>query len=135
MHSHRLAGLLFLVLAVDPVVGLFHAFAKKVARKLYTVKGVVKVHTDVAADVAVVTPQKKKALDSKALWAAAQKAGFQPVRLEGPSGKFEPDPKSLSAWWADTSRTSTRSTRCAIWPAAAARKWSWAAVRSISVLA
>ena len=68
--------------------------AKKVSRKLYAVKGVVKVRTDVAADVAVVTPQKKKKLDAKALWSAAQKAGFQPVRLEGPAGKYQPDPKT-----------------------------------------
>ena len=68
--------------------------AKKISRKLYAVKSVVKVRTDVAADVAIVTPQKNKKLDTQALWSAAQKAGFQPVRLEGPAGKYEPDPKT-----------------------------------------
>lgn len=68
--------------------------AKKIASKLYTVKGVMKVRTDVKADVAIVTPQKKKQLSTKALWAASQKAGFQPVLLEGPTGKFEADPKT-----------------------------------------
>ena len=68
--------------------------AKKIARRLYTVKGVVKVRTDVKADVAVVTPQAKKTLDVKALWSAAEKAGFPPVRLVGPAGTFEPDPKT-----------------------------------------
>ena len=68
--------------------------AKKIASKLYTVKGVVKVRTDVKADVAIVTPEKKKQLSTKSLWSASQKAGFQPVLLEGPAGKFEPDEKT-----------------------------------------
>ena len=68
--------------------------AKKIARKLYVVKGVVKVRTDVKANVAIVTPQAKKTLHVKALWAAAQKAGFPPLKLVGPSGAFEPDPKT-----------------------------------------
>ena len=68
--------------------------AKKIAGRLYTVKGVVKVRTDVKADVAIVTPQAKKKLSVKALWAAAQKSGFQPTLLEGPNGKYEADPKT-----------------------------------------
>ena len=68
--------------------------AKKMASKLYTVKGVVKVRTDVKAGIAIVSPQKKKKLDTKSLWSASQKAGCQPVLLEGPAGRFEPDPKT-----------------------------------------
>ena len=68
--------------------------AKKIAGRLYTVKGVVKVRTDVKADVAVITPQTKKKLSVKALWTAAQKSGFQPTLLEGPDGKYEADPKT-----------------------------------------
>ncbi|MCH8839611.1 MAG: heavy-metal-associated domain-containing protein [Planctomycetes bacterium] len=68
--------------------------AKKIARKLYAVKGVVKVRADVKANVAVVTPQAKKTLNVKALWAAARKAGFPPLKLVGPTGAFEPDPKT-----------------------------------------
>ena len=68
--------------------------AKKIARRLYTVKGVVKVRTDLKANVAIVSPQAKKTLDVKALWAAARKAGFPPVKLVGPEGTFEPDPKT-----------------------------------------
>jgi copper chaperone CopZ len=68
--------------------------AKKIARRLYTVKGVMNVRTDVAADVAIVSPQPKKTLDVKALWTAAQKAGFPPVKLVGPAGTFEPDPET-----------------------------------------
>lgn len=77
-------------------VGSLHckSCAKKVARKLYAVKGVVKVRADVKANVVVVTPQRKKQLDAKALWAAAQKAGFQPLKLAGPAGTFEPDAKT-----------------------------------------
>ena len=70
--------------------------AKKIAGRLYTVKGVVKVRTDVKADVAIVTPQTKKKLSVKALWIAAQKSGFQPILLEGPDGKYEADPKTKS---------------------------------------
>lgn len=65
--------------------------AKKISRRLYTVKGVLKVRTDVAADVAIVTPQAKKSLDVKSLWAAAKKAGFSPTKLVGPTGTFEAD--------------------------------------------
>lgn len=68
--------------------------AKKIARKLYAVKGVVKVRADVKADVVIVTPQTKKTIEVNALWTAAQKAGFPPVKLVGPTGTFEPDPKT-----------------------------------------
>ena len=68
--------------------------AKKISGKLFKVKGVVKVRSDIAADVVIITPQTKKKLSSKDLWKAAQKAGFQPMLLEGPGGKYEPDPKT-----------------------------------------
>ena len=68
--------------------------AKKIAGKLYKVKGVVKVRTDVGADIAIITPQKNKQLSIKSLWTASQKAGFQPELLEGPAGKYQPDAKT-----------------------------------------
>jgi copper chaperone CopZ len=68
--------------------------AKKIARKLYTVKGVAKVRSDVKANLVVITPQRKKQLDVKKLWAAATKAGFAPVKLAGPTGTFKPDEKT-----------------------------------------
>ena len=71
--------------------------AKKVARKVFTVKGVVRVKTDLKTDIAIVTAQAKKKLDPVALWSAAQKAGFPVLRLVGPDGTFEPDPKTKSA--------------------------------------
>ncbi len=62
--------------------------AKKIASRLYRVKGVMKVRTDVKADVAVITPQAKKQIDPKAAWSAVQAAGTQPTRLVGPQGTF-----------------------------------------------
>jgi copper chaperone CopZ len=71
--------------------------AKKIASKLYTVKGVVKVRTDLKADVAIVTPQSKKKLDPLALWKAAQTSGFPAVKLVGPAGTYLADPKTKAA--------------------------------------
>jgi copper chaperone CopZ len=68
--------------------------AKKIAGKLYRLKGVVKVRTDVKANLAVVTPQKKKQIDAKAAWAAVQSAGFSPSKLIGPQGTFVPNEKT-----------------------------------------
>ena len=71
--------------------------AKKVAGKLYAVKGVMKVRTNVKEDVAIITPQQKKNLDVNALWKAAQTAGFPPVKLIGPQGTYIADPKTKAA--------------------------------------
>ncbi len=68
--------------------------AKKVSSRLYKIKGVMKVRTDLKADVAVVTPQTKKQVDPKAVWAAVQAAGKQPVKLVGPQGTFVADAKT-----------------------------------------
>lgn len=68
--------------------------AKKVSSRLFKVKGVMKVRTDIKADVAVVTPQTKKDIDPKAAWAAVQAAGQVPVKLVGPQGTFVPDAKT-----------------------------------------
>ena len=71
--------------------------AKKIASKLYTVKGVVKVRTDLKADVAIVTPQNKKKLDPLTLWSAAKNSGFPAVKLVGPAGTYVLDPKTKEA--------------------------------------
>lgn len=68
--------------------------AKKVARKLYAVKGVTKVRTDLKIDVAIVTPQQNKELDAKALWAAAEASGILPIKLIGPGGIIEAEAKA-----------------------------------------
>jgi copper chaperone CopZ len=62
--------------------------AKKIAAKLYRVKGVVKVRTSVKENLAVVTPQAKKQIDPKAAWAAVAKAGFEPTKLVSPQGTY-----------------------------------------------
>jgi Cu+-exporting ATPase len=68
--------------------------ASKIARKLYTVPGVVKVTTNVKANTAVVTPQATKAPSPRAMWDAVEQAGFAPVRMQGPSGTFTSKPKT-----------------------------------------
>jgi len=71
--------------------------AKKIARKLYAVKSVTKVRTDLKANLAVVTPQKKKKLDPLALWTAAQASGFPAIKLIGPTGTYLPHPETKAA--------------------------------------
>jgi copper chaperone CopZ len=68
--------------------------AKKIAGKLYRLKGVVKVRTDVKKNLAIVTPQAKKIVDSKAAWAAVRSAGFKPTKLIGPQGTFVANAKT-----------------------------------------
>ncbi|MEM8946663.1 MAG: heavy-metal-associated domain-containing protein [Planctomycetota bacterium] len=68
--------------------------AKSLTSKLYTVKGVKSVRADIKADIAVVTPQNKKKLDHKALWAAAKKSGFPAIKLIGPTGTYVIDAKT-----------------------------------------
>ena len=71
--------------------------AKKIASKLYAVKGVVKVRTDVKADIAIITPQKKKTLDPLALWSAANASGFPALKLVGPTGTYVVDADKKTA--------------------------------------
>jgi len=71
--------------------------AKKIASKLYAVKGVVKVRTDLKADVAIVSPQAKKKLDPLALWSAAKSSGFPAVKLVGPAGTYVANAKTKAA--------------------------------------
>jgi copper chaperone CopZ len=68
--------------------------AKKIAGKLYRVKGVVKVRTHLKQNLAIVTPQAKKQVDAKAAWVAVQKAGFKPTKMIGPQGTFVADEKT-----------------------------------------
>jgi copper chaperone CopZ len=66
--------------------------AKKIARKLYSVKGVKGVRAVMKTHTATVTPEKGKQLSPKALWEAVVEAGFEPVKLIGPLGEFEKAP-------------------------------------------
>jgi copper chaperone CopZ len=71
--------------------------AKKITSKLYAVKGVVKVRTDVKAGLAIITPQAKKKVDPLALWTAASKSGFPATRLISPTGTYVLDAKTKKA--------------------------------------
>ena len=66
--------------------------AKKIARKLYAVPGVVEVRADVGKNTAYVVPQKDKSLSSRTLWEAVESSGFAVARLEGPQGSFTAKP-------------------------------------------
>ena len=67
--------------------------AKKLAAKLAEVAGVGGVKTDVKSKTAIVVPKGDATLSPLKLWEAIEKAGKEPVKLEGPSGKFTSKPK------------------------------------------
>lgn len=66
--------------------------AKKIARKLYTVPGVVKVQTHLKEHFAVVTPQAGKSVSPRAVWEAVESIEFEPVKLQGPNGVYTSKP-------------------------------------------
>lgn len=68
--------------------------AKKISGKLFRVKGVMKVRTNLKQHVAIITPQAKKEIDVKAAWKAVQGAGFEPTKMTGPAGTFVADEKT-----------------------------------------
>jgi hypothetical protein len=61
------------------------------------VKAVVKVRSDIKIDVTIVTPQKNKQVDPKALWAATEASGILPIKLIGPAGVIEADAEAKKA--------------------------------------
>jgi Cu+-exporting ATPase len=67
--------------------------AKKIARKLYAVPGVVEVRADVQKNIAYVVPQQGKSLPPRQLWEAVEASGFKVARLSGPSGTFATKPR------------------------------------------
>jgi copper chaperone CopZ len=69
------------------------ACATRIRRKLFAVAGVVKVQTNVSANQAFVTPQRDRQPSPRAMWEAVEQAGFEPVKLEGPSGTFTSKPR------------------------------------------
>ena len=68
--------------------------ARKIARKLFAVKGVVKVQASVKHDIVLVTPQAGKAISARAIWEAVIAGEAVPTKLVGPSGTFTAKPKS-----------------------------------------
>jgi copper chaperone CopZ len=90
--------------------------AKKIAAQLFKVKGVVRVRSDVKANITVVTPQAKKELDPPVLWKAVQKAKSQPERLESPQGSYAIDkqtkgPRKVAPRTASDAGTDSAETR------------------------
>ncbi|ADB19272.1 Heavy metal transport/detoxification protein [Pirellula staleyi DSM 6068] len=69
------------------------ACAKKIARKLYAIPGVVEVRADVPKNIAYVVPQKDKVLSPKQMWEAVEAAGFPVASLTGPTGTFQTKPR------------------------------------------
>jgi len=67
--------------------------AKTISDRLKTVVGVQGVKTDVKTGTAVITPHAAKNPSPKALWEAVERAGFKPVKLNGPNGSFSAKPK------------------------------------------
>lgn len=64
--------------------------ARKIARKVFALKGVKDVRHDVKANLSIVVSQPKQPLDPLKAWAAVQSAGFKPTKLIGPAGTYVP---------------------------------------------
>ena len=67
--------------------------AKKIAGKLYTVPGVIKVSTDVKKGLAVIEPQPTQQPSPKAIWEAVEAVKFEPVKIASPLGTFTQKPR------------------------------------------
>lgn len=76
--------------------------AKKLARKLYSVPGVMQVKTSVSKNVAYIKLQPKKKVDPSKLWAVTQLAGAKPTRLLTAAGEYKPSKAELAAQPAGT---------------------------------
>lgn len=63
-------------------------------KNLTAVAGVTSVKVDVDKQIATVTPDAKKAPSPRAMWEAVEKAGFKPIKMEGPGGKFTAKPSA-----------------------------------------
>ena len=66
--------------------------ARRLAKGLSAVPGVAKVQTNVDKKYAVVTPRAGEGVSPRAIWEAAEKAKFKPVKLRGPSGVYTKKP-------------------------------------------
>lgn len=68
--------------------------AKKIAAQVQAVPGVAAVQASVEASLLGVVPAARQNPSPRALWEAVEKAGYKPVRLEGPAGTFTSRPQS-----------------------------------------
>ena len=67
--------------------------AKKIAAKLYEVRGVKAVQCDVKGKRVAVIPQQNVVLSPRALWEAVEKGEDRPLQLAGPTGTFTSKPR------------------------------------------
>ena len=67
--------------------------ARKIARKLYAVPGVVTVKADLDKNIAFVIHQKQKDPSPKALWEAVEGEGFEVVKVYTPAGFLTEKPQ------------------------------------------
>ncbi len=70
--------------------------AKKVSSKLYTVKGVIKVQTNLDKHVAVVVPAPGKELSPRLLWEAVEAVKLKPVKIVTAKQTFTTKPPKLN---------------------------------------
>ena len=66
--------------------------AKRIARKLYAIPGVVAVHADVEKGIAMVSPEQSKQPSPRAMWEAVESLDFELVKIIGPAGEFTDKP-------------------------------------------
>ena len=66
--------------------------AKTVIKAISAVVGVENATADIKTKTLTVTPKADKTLSPKDLWEAVEKAGFKPVKFEGPEGAFDKKP-------------------------------------------
>lgn len=66
--------------------------AKKIAARLYAVRGVKEVRVNVEEKVLFVLPANNAAPSPRAMWIAVENAKDAPLRLAGPSGTFTKKP-------------------------------------------
>jgi len=67
--------------------------AKKLAARLYAVRGVKEIRADVKSKTLFIAPQESKQVSPRALWEAVVKAKSVPIRLAGPGGTFTTKPR------------------------------------------
>lgn len=67
--------------------------AKKIVAKVKDVTGVAKAEPDTGKQKLTVFHAENSKVSPRAVWEAVEKAGFKPVRLEGPTGNFTAKPK------------------------------------------
>ena len=85
--------------------------AKTIQSKLYTIKGVLKVKTDIQKNLIVIVPASGKTLSARQLWEVLEKANFQPVRLTVPGKVFTKKPSAKDLIPAQKVASKSKSTK------------------------